>query len=80
MGSHDDRKISRQTDNKVTLVEYDGEKNIMVEINIKCHCGNVAIWLSKKENLIGCPHCDRVCTNPKCGYCKRFEGLGNANL
>jgi hypothetical protein len=80
LGGHEERKISRQTDNTVKITQYDGEKNIMLEINIRCHCGMRAIWLSKKANLIGCPHCDRVCENDKCGYCKRFEDLPNAEL
>lgn len=57
---------------------YDSEDDSMVPVPVTCGCGRPVIFLSPE--LLGCEHCDTVCTNLKCEECIKFERRFGAGL
>lgn len=57
---------------------YDSENDEIVPVPITCGCGRPTIMLSR--SLIGCQHCDTVCTDVTCEDCEKFNGRFGAGL
>jgi hypothetical protein len=80
LGRNKGRKVSRQADYQVIITRtvYDSEFDELVEVPIWCECKRPAIMLSPA--LLGCEHCDTVCTDANCEDCQKFNRRFGAGL
>ena len=51
------------------------EENVTMNIQYLCSCGLTVYELLGRDLEFGCPHCDSVCTTPKCQQCLKLMSV-----